>query len=243
MFLNLIYTELIKYKRTAVFWMIAIGGSLTAGTAMLLVTSQKPVATWDDFAAAGLNGINLLALFIIAVITGYVVSGEYQQRTIDILFTYPVSRIKLFMLKQAVMFIFSICLYTSFLLSAILFGIVFIGIPEGEMILKLLRLIFTMVVLNFVLVPLTSFICLLAKSSGTSIFTGMGYFISYMCFINIKHSLIIPTCTPNKLVNNFFVKESISRGDIKGILAVSAAVFVTSGLISAVYYSRHDVYK
>ncbi|AEY67049.1 ABC transporter permease [Clostridium sp. BNL1100] len=243
MFLNLIYTELIKYKRTPIFWMIAIGGFLTAGTAMLLVTSQKSVVTWDSFAAAGLNGINLVALFIIAVITGYVISGEYQQSTIGILFTYPVSKIKLFTSKQAVMLIFSICLYISFLVSAFLFGIVFIGVPEWKLILKLIRLIFILAGLNFVLVPLTSFICLLVKSVGTSIFTGMGYFISYMCFINIKNSLFIPTCTPNRLVDNYFVTESICRGDVRGILAVSAAVFVTSVLISAVYYSRHDVYK
>jgi hypothetical protein len=243
MFLNLIYTELIKYKRTPVFWMIAIGGFLTAGTAMLLVTSQKSVVTWDGFTAAGLNCINLLALFIIAVITGYVMSGEYQQSTIGTLFTYPVSRIELFMAKQAVMLIFSICLYISFLVSAFAFGIVVIGVPEWELIFKLLRLIFIMVGLNFVLVPLTSFICLLVKSAGTSVFTGMGYFISYMSFISIKNSLFIPTCTPNRLVDNLFVKESIDRGDVKGILAVAAAVFVTSVLISAVYYSRHDVYK
>ncbi|ACL75517.1 ABC transporter permease [Ruminiclostridium cellulolyticum] len=243
MFLNLIYTELIKYKRTPVFWMIAIGGVLTAGTAMLLVTSEKAVATWDGFTVAGMNGINLVALFIVAVMTGYVISGEYQQSTIGILFTYPVSKIKLFMSKQAVMLIFCISLYISFLVSAFLFGIVFIGIPEWKLILKLLRLIFIMAGLNFVLVPLTSLICLLVKSAGTSIFTGMGYFISYMCFINMKNSLFILTCTPNKLVDNYFVTESIGRGDVKGILAVSAAVFVTSALISAVYYSRHDVYK
>ena len=243
MFLSLIYTELIKYKRTPVFFIVAIGGFLTAGTAMLLVTSQKSVATWDGFAAAGLNGINLVALFVIAVITGYVISGEYQQSTIGILFTYPVSRIKLFTLKQTVMLIFSICLYISFLVSAFLFGIVFIGVPEWKLILKLLRLIFIMAGLNFVLVPLTSFICLLVKSVGTSIFTGMGYFISYMCFINIKKSLFIPTCTPNRLVDNYFLTESIGRGDVKGILTVSASVFIISVLISTVYYSRHDVYK
>ncbi len=243
MFLNLIYTELIKYKRTPVFWIIAIGGVLSAGTAMLLVTSQKAIATWDDFAVAGLNGINLVALFVIAVITGYVISGEYQQSTIGILFTYPVSRIKLFTLKQAVMLIFSICLYISFMVSAFLFGIVFIGVPEWKLILKLLRLIFIMAGLNFVLVPFTSFICLVVKSVGTSIFTGMGYFISYMCFINIKNSLYIPTCTPNRLVDNYFLKENIGRGDIKGILAVVASVFITTVLMSAVYYSKHDVYK
>lgn len=244
MFTALVYTELIKYKRTILPWMIGIGGFMTAGTALLFVSNENSQVSWNALATTSLNCMNILALLLVAVFTGYVFIGEYHENTASILFTYPVSKSKIYVVKYFVVLLLVISLYLIFFLSTILFGFIDIGaFPSLGFFLKFIKLTFLMSIMNFVLVPVTALISMIIKGIGTYILVGMSYFLVYISFINSDYSLFIPTCIPAKLVSNYFISEYISKADFRGIVIVCAVTFLSTFFIGAVYYSKSDVYK
>ncbi len=241
MFKSLIYTELIKYKRTAVIWMIAAGGFLTSVTAFLLVSSTSKKSDWETYAATGFNCINLLALLMVSVFTGYVIIGEYHGGTISTIFTYPISRLKVLLIKYLIILFFVTAFYLVFIVSALFFGVIhFRELPTGDLIIKLIRFSLVMSGINFVLAPVTAVIGLLGKGAASYLFAGMGYFVIYISFINSDYSYLIPACSPNKLVENYLVSEFLTKNDINTIAAVMAATFLTALVTSGVYYIKSD---
>ncbi|MDF2989326.1 MAG: hypothetical protein K0R50_4836 [Eubacterium sp.] len=241
MFKDLICTELSKYKRTAIVWMIIAGGFLTSVTAYLLVSSDSQKSDWETYAATGFNCINLLALLMVAVFTGYVIIGEYHGGTIGTIFTYPVSRVKVLLSKYLIILLFVAAFYLVFLVSAILFGVINFGeFPTGDYILKLFGFSLLMAGTNFVLVPVTAVISLLVKGAATYLFSGMGYFVIYISFINSDFNYLIPVCSPNKLVENYFISEYLTGTDINSVSIVLAVTFLTALATSIVYYVKSD---
>lgn len=242
--MDIVITEFMKYKRTAIIWMILIGGFFSAGTGFLLVSSHDIPAGWENYTVVSMNCINMLALLLTAVFTGYVIMGEYQESTVRVLFTYPVSKIRIFISKHLVVLVFVMMLYMVFFISAVLFGTVYTGnLPAVEYMLKLLKFSLIMGCMNFILAPLTSVTSLLIKGSGTYLFVGMGYFLTYMSFINSDYSLIVPSCIPNKLIENYFISEFISNVQLTGIVVVSAVTFIAAFVTGAVYYWKSDCLK
>jgi bacitracin transport system permease protein len=244
MFTALIYTELMKYKRTMLPWLILAGGFLTAGTALLFASTETPQVSWNTLATTSLNCINILALLLVSVFTGYVFVGEYQENTVSILFTYPVSKLKIYIVKYFIVLLLVISLYLVFFLSAILFSFLSIeSFPNMYFFQKFLKLTFIMVAANFVLVPVTALISMILKGIGTYIFVGIGYFLLYISFINSNYSLFIPTCIPAKLVSHYFILGYMSKADFRGVSIVTVITFLSAFIIGAVYYVKSDVYK
>jgi bacitracin transport system permease protein len=244
MFLELVYTELIKYKRSVVIWIIGIGGFLSAVTALLLVSTENSKVRWEVLIGRGMNIMNLLALLLVAVFTGYVFVTEYQESIISILFTYPVSRFKLYIVKYVVIFLFVNFLYLIFFLSTMLLGFIYMGeFLSMGLLLKFIKLTFEVSTFNFVLVPITALFSIIIKEMGTYILVGMSYFIVYIGFIHSDYSLFIPSCIPDKLVVNYFSSGYISKTDFIGIVIVSVVIFSVAFLISAFCYLKSDVYK
>lgn len=244
MFLSFVYTELLKYKRTIIPWIIGIGGLLAATTSLLLVSTEDSQVSYEVLAGRGLNLINILALILVAVFSGYVFVTEYYESTISILFTYPVSRFKLYIVKYFVILLMVISLYLAFFLSTIIFGFINIRkLPSMDFALNFMKLIFVVSCTNFVLVPVTTLVSIIIKEIGTYIIVGMSYCIAYICFINSEYSLFIPVCIPDKLVANYFIPERISKADFKGIVIVSVITFLSTFFIGAVCYSKSDIYK
>jgi bacitracin transport system permease protein len=244
MYVSVLYTELIKYKRSIIPWIILLGGFLSGTTTILIVSTDSTKVNWQVLVSRGLNIINILALLLVAVITGYVFITEYHESTIGILFTYPVSRIKLYIVKCFVILLFVILLYLTFFLSTILFGFINIdGFPQMSFVLKFIEAVFLASALNFMLVPFTALISIIVKEIGVYIIVGMGYCIAYMSFINSDYSLFIPVCIPDKLVSNYFSSLYISKGDFRCIIIISAVTLLTAFIAGSIYYCNMDVYK
>lgn len=244
MFTGLVYTELKKLKRTMIPWLIGIGGFLTAGTALLQVSSGSSHVDWGSLAPASLNYINFLALLLVSVFTGYVFTSEYSDGIISILFTYPVSRYRIYAAKHLVIFVLTILLYLVFFLSIMFFGLIYIGrFPAADFLLKLIRLTFLTAAINFVLVPVTALISNLIKGVGTYILVGMGYFVANIVFIDSDYSLFLLPCIPGRLVANYFVSQCMSWEDFRSVVTACTVTFIAAFFAGAVYYSRCDIYK
>lgn len=244
LFPELVVTEIIKYRRTIIPWLVGAGGILASGIAFLQKITNASQVHWEPLAQTGLNMINLMALLLAAVFSGHVFTAEYHENMASIVFTYPVSRFKIYLAKHLVILLLVVSLYLAFFLSIVVFGFTSVGeLPSASFLLKLLKVVLLLSGANYVLVPVTALISLAVKGVGTYILAGMGYFMVYVGFINSDYSLWIPPCIPDRLAANYFMVEVMTKPDFTTILSVSAAVFFSAFFIGAVYYSRSGVYK
>lgn len=244
MFGAILYTEVKKYKRTMIPWLVGIAGFLTAGTAFLLVSAGNSQVSWTAFAARGLNCINPLALLLVAVFTGHTFAGEYSEGVISILFTYPVSRFRLYAAKHLAILLLIVSLYLAFFLSVMFFGLINIGsFPGADLLLKFFKAMALTSGVSFVLVPVTALISNIVKAAGTYLLAGMGYITAYMIFIGSDYGLYLPPCIPDKLAANYLVKQCLGKTDFQWIAVVCTATFLSAFITGAVYYSKSDVYK
>ncbi len=241
MFPGLVSIEIKKCKRTFIPWMILIGGVLTAFIAFMMTSYGNYEKSWANLAAMGLNFVNLLALLLVAVFSGYVFVTEYHESTISILFTYPVSRLKLYVAKYSVILFWVIILYLIFFVS--IMGIGFLSmrqLPQTDFLIKFIKLMPLIIISNFVLVPVTVLMSIVIKGIGTYILAGMGYFVAYMSFISSDSGVYMPPCIPDKLAKNYMVMEYMGKADFRAMIIVSAVTFLSAFLIGAVCYCRNE---
>ena len=239
MFVRLIMAELSKYKRTFIPWVIVLGGLLAAGTAFLQVSTDYSEVTWKLLAQSGFFCMNLLALLLTSIFAGVIFIGEYHEGMSGILFTYPVSRLKLYITKFVAAFLMVISLYIMFFISTMVIGFISIGsFPAREFMEGLIRLTALVIVANFVLLPLTALISLVVKAIGTYILVGMGYFLVYASFNSSDFSTFIPPCLSSKLTFDYLTAQCINKSDYPGIIAVSMVTFFCAFIIGEFYNSK-----
>lgn len=240
---NLIYTELQKFKRSVMIWLMLLGGFLPAGTALLLAFGENPVVTWNVLFTNALNCMNQLALILFAVLTGYIFAGEYQERTVITLFTYPVSRFGFFTSKMIVAFLVNFIVYLILCFSTLLLGFIYIkSVPAAELWVQFIKFTVLMALFNSALVPLTSLISMIGKGLVAPVITGMCYVITYVVFIGSKLNVYIPSCIPTVVVMKYFQTGNFGLNGCGDIVITAVITFVAAVIPGALYYSRSDVY-
>jgi len=116
---NVLLTEIIKLKNTKMHWLVLLGAipaNLVTWYAFLPRVTPEGTRAGIDlqemFYRQGM-AITILGPFMFALMTSYVVSREYQERTINQLFSYPISRTKILFAKLAAVVV--LIVITSFL--------------------------------------------------------------------------------------------------------------------------------
>ncbi|MEI4804499.1 ABC transporter permease [Bacillus sp. FJAT-51639] len=109
---NLLYTELLKLKRSNMFLISMIGAAVAPFMIVLafyIEMKTKPSVTPASFDALFLNvnmyTILFMGVLLYGVVTAYLFNREYTENTLKNLLTIPVSRFNFIMSKFALLFI------------------------------------------------------------------------------------------------------------------------------------------
>lgn len=246
MLLDLVCSELIKYKRSIVPWMMLGGGIVPPIVAILMLLGDKDRGKWSTIALYSFNNMNLLALLLLPVLTGLIFAGEYQENTISVMFTYPIRRLYFYVEKLITVMLSALSVYTIFFVSTVICGAIYTtNLPKPEFLVEFIKLGFIDSCINFALVPLTAMICLMAKSVLASVITGMSYIVIYTVFMASKLAHNIPVCIPEEITRQQYGlrQKEFSGGEIGSMIIITLTVFVIGLLICGVYYSKADVYE
>lgn len=242
MFLELIPIEWKKYKRTVLPWMVAAGGIFASGVSLLFTATGYAEATWEAVTERGFNFMNILALLLGAVFSGFVFSGENCNHIDNMMFTYPLSRFKFLLSKYIVLLFLLAAMYLTFSAFDLVFGLLYFGgLPEGMLVTKLVSCSLLSAAANFSLVPLTATICLAVRGIGTGVFTGMAYFVTYVSFISTKAGAYIPFCIPDKISMEILGTGILKNSEIHAAAIICVALFLSGFWMSALYYLKHDI--
>ena len=99
--LNIIYCELLKLKKSYIIPVAVIGGMFMS--ILFELTSlvfKENMQTFEQY-SSNLEIPNIVVLYTIlfSLIAGFVFSREFTDRTSSVIYTYPISRIKIFIGK------------------------------------------------------------------------------------------------------------------------------------------------
>lgn len=243
--LDVLYTELLKLKRSKILWLIAIGALLPAFLSFMLGYSRfrdgMPMG-WDSVLLNNATLMNLLmAPALFALVSGFVVAREYQDNTINTLLTYPVPRGNILLGKLAILLaVVASTLLLSF--AAILVSGQFVQTEPltGGVLARHLRITGWTIAAQFALVPIAMGVSLIGRSLLPAIVTGIAAVVASGIVINSeRYSLYFPWTIPVRLIFYLAGKDTL---DVAKEATILAAVFLLSLVFSLWYFRRADVH-
>nr|WP_272508965.1 ABC transporter permease [Clostridium ganghwense] len=243
------YTELLKLKRSKMLGLILIGAFLPPFMTTLLIkttmskSKNHSTMEWDSYLQMPIAIMFLvMAVVLFALVTGYIFSREYSEKTINNMFTYPIERIKLLGAKLVIMFIIILITFLLTYILSIASGFLFKHDPlTSECALKYLKIYLKASVMNFALVPIVAFLSLISKNVIASIGLGLSVaFVNLFVINSPKYVVIFPWSVPTALgVKEMYDgKEAISYAN--GIISLTT-IFVVALIAMFVYAYRSDV--
>lgn len=172
---NTIYSEFIKLKKSYVFIIALIGGLIMPGIQFVGAVlgdynTVVPQMYRERFLKQYIVNIEVMSfqfvyVIIFSLIAAYVFSREFTDKTSNILYTYPISRIKIFIGKfiticMLILFVYLIQFLTAYLGLYIIWGM----FPDKEFIINDLKVNIYSIVLQFLLIPVPVFIANITKN-------------------------------------------------------------------------------
>lgn len=254
--LNLFSTELLKLRHSKIHWLvlftalpanlIAIGMYLSKD--LLFVGPTEGIDLQDIFYRQGMV-LTILGPFVFALLTSYIFIREYEERTINQLFAYPVSRIHILLAKLGVVFMLmattsALSYASAFVITMIKFVTGSIGFDQVWMGVRMNGLI---CLLSFGTVPVAAGISMWTKSIIPTAVLGAGVtLISLIAQIGHGMNVILfPWLTPYWPVRDLarFVAETGPNPFVTSAIIILALTFVSSLMFSVIYYSKSDVHS
>ncbi|MXQ54235.1 ABC transporter permease [Shimazuella alba] len=251
--LNVVYAEIIKLKHTKIYWLILVALIPVCLWSLMAVSPKVgpdgtivPLDLQELFYRQGMI-VTILGPLLFSLMTGYVVAREYQERTINQLFSYPVSRVSFLFVKLLVVWILiSITSILSFLIvvSSTLFVIHQLDLTTVLLGLKMNLLI---CVLSFGTIPVAAAISMVWKSViPTAVLGGGVSLIAAICELGHSMDVILfPWLTPYWPVRDLAqgLAEMGPNPYVIPALVILIVTFVVSLGFCIFYYTRADVHS
>jgi bacitracin transport system permease protein len=257
-------SEFMKLKNTKIKWLV-LAGALPANILSLfaLLPRVSPAGTpvgfdlLDMFYRQGMV-LTILGPFMFALMTGYIISREYQERTINQLFSYPVSREKIFAAKLSV--VFSLIVITTALscVGVAVFGFIMtfiqqigfdtVGFHIGfNTVWTGIRMNIMVCVLSFGTIPVAAALSMVGKSVIPT--TVLGVFVTVATLIGeMGHGMrgiLFPWLTPYWPVRELAqgLAQIGPNSYVTPAIIILALTFIVSLTFCIVYYSKSEVHS
>ncbi|MCR8842604.1 ABC transporter permease [Paenibacillus sp. SC116] len=251
----MIYTEIMKLKNTKIYWLVLIG-ALPANLVTLYVFLPRVtpegvsagIDVQDMFYRQGM-AITILAPFIFALITGYIISREYQERTINQLFSYPISRIMFLFSKLAtVLLLIAITWALScFSITVTSILMLFTQQIDFEMVWSGIRMNILACVLSLGTVPVAAALSMVGKSLIPS--AVLGGFATIVTLIGeMGHSMevvLVPWLMPYWPVRELAqgLAQTGPNPYVASGMTILLTTFIVSLIFAIVYYEKSEVHS
>jgi len=200
---TVINTEFLKLKNCKVLWCIPICSFFPDILVFLMyaANTKYPIVIWDNYLTNAVMLINvLMGIAFFSILAGFIYSREYQENTVNSMFTYPISRMQFFISKLIVMLIIiSITLISSFIV------LVFLGLTIKHEPLTLIVLLYYtkvyvfMIIMHFALIPIVAFLGIYNKSIIPPIILGVGAITVSLIIMNTPFNTLFPWTIPTIL--------------------------------------------
>jgi hypothetical protein len=243
--LNVIYTEIIKLKSSKLLWFIPVFILVPAIMYYSVLSNDQRhnpshFLNWNilmhnnyQVVLFGFSPL-MFSLFI-----GFLIAREFQEKTINSLFSYPISPVQLLLAKYFVLI--PIIFLVLILEYAAMLGIGFSLKHEPmsfEMFWMYNRACLWLSLMTFAFIPFYASVCMVWKSFIPAIAVGLLVLISSEIFENTSYSNIYPWTATMHLLKGIIDMEQIKY--LPSIISLFV-IFIVPFTFSLFYYSRMDI--
>ncbi|WP_028612350.1 ABC transporter permease [Paenibacillus harenae] len=247
--------EIMKLKHTKMHWLVLLG-ILPANLVTLFAFMPKiaPDGTpagidlQDMFYRQGMT-LTILAPFMFALMTGYIISREYQERTINQLFSYPIPRVRILFAKLAAVFLLIAITSALSCVSVTAAGLImsFNQQIDFAVVWSGIRMNLLACLLSFGTIPVAAALSMVGKSVIPS--TVLGVLATIVTLIGeMGHGMdgvLFPWLMPYWPVRD--LAQGLAQSGPNPYAASGAAIlaitFVVSLLFCIVYYEKAEIHS
>jgi len=236
---RILRAEAAKLRHSKLLWLTMLCVMFPTLVSTLMVLASNDAYSWQTWFHTNLQfQVMLMAPPLFSIFTGYIVAREYQDKTINTLFSYPYSRTSFYMSKMLIVAVMIVgTLIFTFAVNSGLGQILLdsrISISEWFVYLKIYALVG---ILFLALIPLWMYVSMIGKSLIPAIVIGIiiilipgpvGGSAAYRDTIGLIKRMVTGEGAQNELAI------------ISGVLI---ACFIGFMILSVQYYSKSDVHS
>lgn len=241
---NLLYTEILKLKRSNMFLISIVGAAVAPFMCFIGYLMKKterpdiPIQFNEFFVDTNLYVVLLIGVLLYGVITSYLFNREYVENTLKNVLTIPVSKISIIISKLALLLIWIITLTVVSWGLTLILGL--IGSFEGLNTIVLIKSFKEYIIggsLLFLLSTPTIFVTLLFKDYVPAIVFTIAVTMVNVLISNSKYSVLYPWSAVLVVATNGFRPEYSPIYSYIFIAATSIIGFAAT----IIYFKNVDV--
>ncbi|APM38348.1 ABC transporter permease [Clostridium kluyveri] len=240
--LNTIYSEFLKLKKTYIIPVVFICGILMTIFMFLARFITEHDMPFEKY-AYNIEQVNFLMLYTVlfSITAAYIFSREATDMTANILYTYPISRLKIFISKLITLYIVIFFTYAIETLSIPLSYYFLNGIfPEGSLIIKDIRANGYSLFFQFLLTPIPILVANISKNLIIPSSYGILAFILSSLLVNndLGNLKYIPLTSPYLSSAYFYNLKDIN---LNYVLTSSILYFILFLFIGMYHFTQQDI--
>lgn len=242
---NLIYTEILKLKRSQMFLISFLGAAAAPFIGFISSMAKRakqpeiPLEFGTAFAETNLYIVSLIGVCLYGVITAYLYNREYAEGALKNLLTIPVSRVSLIASKLILLFFWIMILTAGAWALTLLFGLV--GQYENlsnEVLVKSLKEYLTGGVLLYLLSTPIILITLVMKNFVPAVVICIALTMVNLMIYGTEYSALFPWSAVQVISTQTFFSEYPPFLSYISVLGTSLLGFAASVL----YFKRVDIH-
>jgi bacitracin transport system permease protein len=245
--LKILYTEAYKLKGSKMLWLILLGAFVPAFLNFIIAVEESNGNTlnWDRILYNNITMLSLILVpFLSSLYIGFIIAREFQENTINTLYTYPFSKVKFYLAKILILVPIIFCIFILSFAFVILFGY-FINHETLTIELIILYgkgyLIAAAATIAFV--PLAATVSYIGKTYIPSMVLGVVIVISSMVIIGSEFNDEYPFTVPLLLVVKFIGMNGYEVINVQhGIVSLSL-LFLIPFFFNIWYINRNDIHS
>lgn len=241
--LNIIYCELLKLKKSYIVPVAAIGGMFMSILFQLVALVYKDSKQTFEQYSSNLEMPNILLLYTIlfSLMAGYVFSREFTDKTSSVVYTYPMSRIKIFIGKLIIIDGLITLVYLVKITSILLGYYILNGtMPENTLTISYVKYNIYSLIAQFMIIPIPILVTNMSKNIIVSVVYGiLGTIITMISAGKMfQHSEYVPLVVPYKLIEKIYRPNLV---DLKHSVISGSVCFIISMIICIYQYNKDDI--
>lgn len=240
---NIICSEFIKLKKSFIIPLVVIGGIFLpamyfgSNLNMDYDTIRRSTSAIDILSNINIMQIQFLNTVLFSLIGGFIFSREYSDKTADVLYSYPISRMKIYIGKAIVVFTLIILVYILNVSSSLITIGTSLGLDEVRKVVFLeCKTCIISALLQVLIIPIPMLIGIISKNIIMPVIYGViGSVTSMFMMMTDVWMQLSPFMIPVLPFYHFF------RGDPIDYIAVTLSggtVFLGS-IAGIIFYLRN----
>ena len=240
---NVICSEFIKLKKSFIIPLVLIGGIFLPAMYfcshlnMDYETIRRSTSATDILSNINIMQIQFLNTVLFSLIGAYIFSREYSNKTADVLYSYSISRIKIFIGKFTVIFALILVVYFFYISCALTTIGASLGWDEAKSIFSLeFKTCLISALLQILILPLPILIGILSKNIVLPVIFGViGSVTSMFMMMTEVYMQLSPFMIPALPFYHFF------RGDPVDYIAVtlSSGIVFLGSIAGIIFYLKN----